>query len=139
VIRVLVIVVVGYVGLVVSFETLVAVLGSRHGERGVNPDEAWLLVTTTDADGVEHDSVVAGVESGGELYIAANHWPRAWYDRAIGNPNVDVIAGGELRSYRVVVVTGEERDRIASDYDLPWPIRFATGFPPRSFLRLDPR
>jgi len=128
-----------YVGLVVAFEILVGVMGGRHAERGLEPGEDWLVITTTDADGTRKDTVVAGVESDGKLYVSANHWPRGWYTRAVESPDVEVVRAGEKTARRAVPVTGDERDRIARDYSLPWAIRFLAGFPPRSFLRLDPR
>jgi hypothetical protein len=127
-----------YLGLVVAFEGLVVTMGHRQAGRGLQPGEDWLVITTADADG-SNDTVLAGVESGGHLYIAANHWPRSWYDRAIKNPDIDLTRAGEKMPYRAVPVSGEERVRIALDYQLPWVIRLLTGFPPRSFLRLDPR
>lgn len=125
-----------YLLLVVAFELLVVVMGSRQAARGVEPGEDWLVITTTDASR-SSDTVVAGVESGGRLYVAANHWPRGWYRRAIANPDVQVERGGKRLACRAVPVTGEERERIARDYSLPWAIRLLTGFPPRSFLRLE--
>ena len=127
-----------YVGLVVAFESLVVIMGRNQAARGLQPGEDWLVITTTDAEG-STDTVVAGVESGGQLYVAANHWPHAWYARAIENPEVEITRGGERLAHRAVPVTGEERVRIARDYALPWAVRFLTGFPPRYFLRLNPR
>ena len=127
-----------YVGLVVVFECFVGIMGKRQAERGVQPDENWLVITTTDADG-SHDTVVGGVESDGHLYVATNHWPRGWYNRAVDNPDVEVTRAGERTPYNAVPVTGAERVGIARDYTLPWVVRMLTGFPPRSFLRLDSR
>jgi len=137
--KALAIALVAYVGVIVAFECLVGVMGARHAERGVQPGESFLVITTTDADGSVNDTVVAGVESDGRLYVAANHWPRGWYDRAVENPDVEIDRGGEKTARRAVPVAGAERDRIALDYGVPFAIRFLTGFPPRSFLRLDPR
>lgn len=128
-----------YVGLVVAFECFVGFMGHRDASRGVEPGEGWVVITTTDADGTAKETVIAGVESAGQLYVSANHWPRAWYKRAIENPDVEIVLGGETTARRAVAVAGEERARIAQDYELPWVLRFLTGFPPRSFLRLDPR
>jgi hypothetical protein len=128
-----------YAGIVVAFESLVAFMGQRQAETGVQPGEDWLVITTTDADGTAKDAVVAGVESDGQLYVSANHWPRAWYDRAVENPDVEIALGDVKSARRAVPVVGEERARIERDYRLPWAIRFLSGFPPRAFLRLDPR
>jgi hypothetical protein len=127
-----------YLAIVVAFESLVVIMGTRQAARGVQPGESWVIITTSDESG-STDTVVAGVESGGQLYVAANHWLHRWYDRALENPDVQVTRAGERRAYLAVPVTGEERARIARDYSLPWAIRFLTGFPPRSFLRLNPR
>ena len=83
--------------------------------------------------------MLAYVESDGRLYVAANHWPRAWYHRALKNPKVRVTRNGEGADYLAVPVTGAELDRIRVEYRMPTVVRFLTGFPPRSFLRLDPR
>jgi hypothetical protein len=128
-----------YLVLVVAVESLVGFMGRRQAERGVQPGEDWLVLTTTDAEGARRDTVVAGVESEGHLYVSANHWPRGWYHRALASPEVEVVRGGARAAYRAVPVTGHELTRIVQDYPLPWAIRFLTGFPPRSFLRLDPR
>ena len=122
----------------VAFECMVVTMGKRQANRGVQPGEDWLVITTTNAEG-SNDTVVAGVESGGHIYAAANHWPRSWYNRAIKNPAVEITRAGERADYRAVPVVGDERTRIARDYSLPWVVRLLSGFPPRSFLRLDPR
>lgn len=137
--KLLLILLAAYAGLVIAFESLVGFMGKRQAEQGIEPGESWLVITTTDAHARQHDTVVAGVESGGHLYVAANHWPRAWYDRAVAHPDVETHRGGVRTAMHAVPVTGEERDRIAADYKIPWVVRLLTGFPPRRFLRLDPR
>lgn len=137
-VKVIGIVVLVYVVVVVAFEGLVVFMGKRQADSGVRPDEKWLVITTTDAGGSK-DTVVAGVESGGQLYVAANHWPRGWYNRAVEHPDVEVTRAGKKMPYHAVQVTGAERERIAKAYNLPWLIRILSGFPPRSYLRLDAR
>jgi hypothetical protein len=127
-----------YLGIVVAFEAMVVTMGRRQAARGVQPGEQWVVITTTDAEG-SRDAVVAGVESDGHLYVSANHWPRAWYKRVVEHPDVELTRAGERAAYRAVPVVGDERIRVVRDYSLPWVIRVLTGFPPRSFLRLDPR
>ncbi len=76
-----------YVGIVVAFETLIGYFQPTAG--------STLVITTFEGDGTPHDRVVSGLESDGQLYVAANHWPRAWYDRALENPEVHVTLDGE--------------------------------------------
>ena len=120
-----------YVGIVVAFETLIGYFQPTAG--------STLVITTFEGDGTPHDRVVSGLESDGQLYVAANHWPRAWYDRALENPEVHVTLDGEKSDYRAVPVTGEEHDRVDSKNSLGVVFRILTCFPPRHFVRLDPR
>ena len=120
-----------YVGIVVAFESSIGILQPSSG--------STLVITTFDAGGTSHERVVSRLESDGHLYVAANHWPRAWYRRALANPDVQATVDGQKRDYRAVPVTGAEHDRVGSENGLPFVFRIVTGFPPRYFLRLDPR
>ena len=71
--------------------------------------------------------------------MAANHWPRAWYKQALENPSVQVAVDGEKRAYLAVPATDEEHDRVNSENSTGMVFRMLTGFPPRYFVRLDPR
>ena len=119
-----------YVGIVVAFESLIGTLQPASGDT--------LVITTFDAEG-SHDRVVSRLESDGKLYVAANHWPRAWYRRALANPEVQVAQDGAKLDYLAVPVTGAEHDRVESGNRHGFFFRFLTGFPPRYFVRLDPR
>jgi len=123
-------------GIAVVFESLVVALGPLQIQDIGLP---VLVITTTAQDGTSKGRALGYVESNGRLYVSANHWPRGWYNRAIENPNVQVTLDGEKADYLAVPVTGEELDRIIVEYRMPTVVRFLTGFPPRSFLRLDPR
>jgi hypothetical protein len=127
---------VSYLGVVVAFESLVGCMGRRHANRGVQAGETWLSITAT-VEGEDRNVVVAGVESAGRMYVAANHWPRTWYHQVVANPEVWVTAQGRQAPYRAVRVSSEERSRIERDYRLPLVVRILSGFPPRAFLRLD--
>lgn len=118
-----------YVGIVVAFESMIGFFQPAGGNT--------LVITTTDGDGNSNDRVVSRLDSGGQLYVAANHWPRAWYNQALANPKVRVALDGDEAGYRAVPVTGEEHDRVDNDNSLPIAFRVLTGFPPRYFLRLD--
>jgi hypothetical protein len=125
------IVVAAYVGLVVVFESLIGILQPSAG--------STLVITTFDAGGSGHDRVVSRLESEGQLYVAANHWPRAWFERALENPEVEVTSDGAAKPYRAVPVSEAEHGRVDAANSLPLVFRFLTGFPPRAFVRLDPR
>jgi len=129
--KVLAIGVLVYVGIVVAFESAIGYLQPTQG--------STLVITTFDGGGTPHDRVVSRLASDGRLYVAANHWPRAWYKRAMENPEVQVTLDGEKGDYRAVPVTGAEHHRVDSENSLPVFFRILTGFPPRYFVRLDPR
>lgn len=120
-----------YIGIVVAFESLLGYFQPTS--------QSTLVITTTDANGTTNDRVVARLESNGQLYVAANHWPRAWYNQALENPNVQVTFEGERNAYLAVPVTDEEHERVNSENSLGIIFRILTGFPPRYFVRLDPR
>ena len=98
-----------------------------------------IVISTTDADGRSHERVLSPIDAEGQLFVAANHWPRAWYHRALENPDVRVTRGGETRDYLAVPVSEEERERLLDAPGFPWVAYVFTGFAPRQFLRLDPR
>lgn len=131
VLKIVAIVVLVYVGIVVAFESLIGYFQPADG--------STLVITTFDGDGTPYDRVLSRLESDGQLYVAANHWPRAWYNRALDNPEVQVTLDGEKGRYRTVPVTGVEHDRVDGDNSLGVFFRILTGFPPRYFVRLDPR
>ena len=72
------------------------------------------------------------------MYVAANHWPRQWYNRALENPNVGITFQGETTQYTAAPISGTEHDKVNSEHALPFVFRMLTGFPPRYLLRLDP-
>ena len=120
-----------YVGIVVAFESLIGFVQPAGG--------TTLVITTFDPSGTAHDRVVSRLTSDGKLYVAANHWPRAWYRRALANAQVQATIDGNKADYTAVPVTGEEHERVNADNKLPFLFRILTGFPPRYFVRLDPR
>ena len=130
-----------YIAIVVLFESLLGYFQPQA--------EDTLVITTFDAVGQTagqaggetakgRERVLSALDSGGKLYVAVNHWPRAWYRRALANPQVRVTRAGETWSSVAVPVTGDERARVAAEHAIPIPLRFLMGFAPRRFLRLDP-
>lgn len=118
-----------YVSIVVLFESLLG----YYQPAG----QQTLTITTSDAGG-SHQRVLARIESNGTLYVAANHWPRQWYHRALENPGVSITFEGQTNNYTAVPVEDEEHDRVNGEHALVLPFRILTGFPPRYLLRLDP-
>ena len=75
-----------YVGIVITFESL---LGYFQPTR-----ETTLVISTTAEDGTANDRVLTRLGSNGQLYVAANHWPRAWYNRdlpALTGPGLELV------------------------------------------------
>src|SRR5262245_54937863 len=120
-----------YAGIVTAFESMIGYF--QPAQPG-----STIVLTTFDAGGAPHDRVVSKLDSDGHLYVAANHWPRAWYHRVLANPKVQAEIDGVKREFRAVPVTGEEHDRVQSQHPHPFFFLFLTGFPPRYFVRLDP-
>ncbi len=129
--KLIAILLVAYVGLVIAFESMIGYF--QPGGDGT------LVITTHDGTGNSSDRVVSRLESNGQLYVAANHWPRAWYQAALENPQVQVTLDGDRGDYLAVPVSGEEHDRVDGEHSLPTMFRFVTGFPPRYLVRLDPQ
>jgi hypothetical protein len=129
--RIVAIVLVIYVAIVVAFESMLGYLQPAGGNT--------LVITTFDPNGTAHDRVVAKLDVDGKIYVAANHWPRAWFRRALANPHVQATIDGKRGDYTAVRVEGAEHERVESAYPHGIVFKILTGFPPRYFVRLDPR
>ena len=130
-VKIAAILVLAYVAIVFAFESLIGYFQPKN--------EATVVITTIEPDGTAHDRVVSKLAVDGKLYVAANHWPRAWYQRALANPAVRVTLDGQPGEYTAVSVSGAEHDQVNGAHPLPAVFRVLTGFPPRYFLRLDPK
>ena len=129
--KILMIVTLVYVGIVATFESLLGYFQPAGAQT--------MVITTYDSDGQGADRVVARLESNGALYVAANHWPRAWFNDALENEEVDITFDGETQPYRAVLLEGVDHDAVNAQHALPLAFRILTGFPPRYLMRLDPR
>ena len=129
--KILIILLIAYVGMVFSFESWLGY--SQPQGRGV------VTINTTDDEGITTGRAVSLITNGENLYIARNHWPKRWYDQAIENPNVSLENEGVTTEYLAASVSGEEHDQVDADNPLPTRFRFLTGYPPRYFIRLDPK
>ena len=120
-----------YAGVVATFESLLGYFQPQG--------DGMIVITTANADGVSKDRVVSRIDSADQLYVAANHWPRSWYRQTLALPNVSVSVNGVTAEYLAVPIDGAEHDRVDTDHPLPLSFRILTGFPPRYFIRLDPK
>ena len=121
-----------YVGSIVWFE---AQLGMNQPQGSTS-----IVIATFNDDNERHERVVRLERIDGQNYIAANHWPRAWYKQALGNPNVEVKMPGNdaFASYLADPLEGAEEERIREIYSFGFEFSIRTGFSQRFFLRLDP-
>ena len=120
-----------YIGIIVAFESAIGYYQPSN--------QGTLVISTTDEDGATNDRVLARIESSDQLYVAANHWPRAWYNNALENRNVQVDLGEGKKDYLVVPIEDDEQGRVDRENSLPLVFKILTGFPPRYIIRLDPR
>jgi len=120
-----------YVALVATFESMLGVFQPEPGNT--------LVIRVADDSGTLNERVVSRLEEGGQLYVAANHWPRAWYRDALENPEVEIAGEKETGDFTAIPVSGAEHERVNEANRLGLGFRFVTGFPPRYFLRLEPR
>ena len=126
------------IGLIIAYASVVILFESLLGFYQPQ-SEATLTITTTNNAGEQKDRVLSRIVANERLYVAANHWPRAWYRQTLANPEVVVTLDGERNAYTAVAVEGNEHDQVNSSSPLPFTFRLLTGFPPRYFIRLDPR
>lgn len=125
-----------YVLFVIAFEAIyLGWMQPSFEEAGI----PMLVLTTQDENGNTQDRRLARINVDAKIYVSAHHWPRGWYGRAIANPNVKVEIDGVVREYMAVAVEGEEFERVADHFPLPFFVRFLMGFPPeREIARFDP-
>ena len=122
-----------YVSWVVNFEVNLG----RNQPMGGNS----IVIATFNDENERHERVLSLREINGENYVAANHWPRAWYRQALDNPNIEVKMARqeEFFPYTAVPLEGAEDDLLREEYSISLRARAQMGIPPRYFLRLDPR
>ena len=124
------------IGLVIAYASVVILFESLLGYYQPQSD-GTLTISTTNAAGEQADRVLSRITVNDRLYVAANHWPRAWYRQTLENPDVMVTIDGERAAYKAVAVNDKEHETVNSTSPLPLSFRILTGFPPRYFIRLD--
>ena len=129
IVKIVVILAVVYVGIVVVFETLIGTMQPQN--------DGTLVITTTDEDGNANERVLSRLDVEGKVYVAVNHWPRAWYHDALARPDVQITYGGETAAYTAVPVEGAEHDAVQTARPRGALMSFLMGYAPRYFIRLD--
>ena len=103
------------------------------------------VLRTFDAQGEAKDTVLGLLDDNGQLWVESGHWFRGWYHRAVANPEVELVRGGDTSAYRAVPVnTPEAVDTVTrlmgkgsgAGY---WVGRTMLLWAPIKPLRLDPR
>jgi len=126
---------VAYLGIVLVVETWLGLFQPKLAGTEI----PMLVITTTEPAGKSTDRRLARMESGGQIYVSAHHWPRSWYRQALKNPEVRATIDGDTSDYVAVPVQGEEYAQVTAEWPIPLRMRFLMGFAPRSLLRLDPQ
>ena len=120
---------VGYIAMVTYFEARLGYLQPAGGSS--------IVIATFNNDDERHERVVRLTKIDGENYIAAQHWPRAWYYQALDHPDIEVKMSSEFQPYTAVPLSGSELEHVKDVYQMSLGFRFRTGFPPRKFMRLN--
>jgi hypothetical protein len=125
-----------YITFVVLFE---AVFLGYYQPKLESSGIPMLVLTTTGETGESSPRRLARIEVDGKVYVSAHHWPRGWYQEALKNPQVKLEIDGVTADHIAVPVEGTEFQDVATQFPLPFIVRFLMGFPPeRDVLRLDP-
>lgn len=131
VIKIALVLIVIYAGVVTLFESL---LGYFQPE-----NQATLIITTFDpVSGEAHDRVISRIEQEGALFVAVNHWPRQWYHRLLENDQVRVKYEGVDGAFTATQVSEAGEAALHQARPLGLAFRILTGFPPRYFVALTP-
>ena len=101
---------------------------------------------TFDPDGQWHDRVLLLHEEDGRYWVESGHWFRAWYNRLLENPDVELIhPDGATGAYTAVPVqTREAVDMLTrkmgkGQHYAYWIARTLSMYAPIKPVRLDPR
>ncbi|MEM8501211.1 MAG: hypothetical protein AAF542_24565 [Pseudomonadota bacterium] len=119
-----------YVGVVILFESLIGYFQPQN--------QATLALTVFESNNQPHVRVLSRIEHQDSLYVAVNHWPRAWFHALQENPSVRVaFADQDFAATARVVNDPSEITSIETDRPLTWWFKLLTGYPPRYFVRLE--
>lgn len=138
IVRLLVILVVGYVALGLIADAAIGYFQPRS--------EGTAVLRTFDAaGGGAKDTVLSLLDDEGQLWVESGHWFRGWYNRVLANRDVELVRDGEAKPYRAVPVnTTEAVDTVLrlmgkGEHAGYWVGRALLLWAPIKPVRLDPR
>ena len=68
-------------------------------------DDGTTRLRTVDANGQKHETVLRVHEDeSGQVWLLSGQWFRGWYNRALDNPNVELIRDEKVTAFRAVDV-----------------------------------
>lgn len=108
------------------------------------PQSDGTVVVRTFDDTGTHETVVSLRNDDGQLWVESGHWFRGWYNRAVANPEVELVRDGTVERYIAVPVnTPEAVERITKLMGKGQGVGYWIGramllFAPIKPLRLDP-
>ena len=112
----------------------------------LQPGRAEGVLVTFDESGGRHETRLAVVDHEGDVWVQSGHHFRGWYERALRNPDVELVRGGETHRYRAVPIDTPETEALVRGLlrDRAGPARFAVIrtvllFADIKPVRLDPR
>jgi F420H(2)-dependent quinone reductase len=136
-VRILAILIGVYVALGLALD---AAIGYFQPQRGTTA-----VLRSFDEQGQPHDTVLALLDDGGQLWVESGHWFRGWYHRLQANPDVELIRGGQAAPYRAVPLDTPEAVDVVTRLmgkgkgATYWVQRAMLLFAPIHPVRLDPR
>jgi len=106
-----------------------------------------VVLRTFDATGQAHETVLRVREDNGQLWLVSGQWFRGWYQRALDNPDVELVRDGVVVPYGAVPVDTPEAFDMLTRLELErgGAVRYWFGravltlFAPPKLVRLDPR
>jgi hypothetical protein len=94
----------GFVVLALGVEVVLGVFqpAFESGEEGV--------LRTFDEDGNSYETRLVLIDDDGTLWIQSAHHFRAWYDRVLRVPEVELVRGNQVRAYHAVPLDTPETE-----------------------------
>ena len=87
---------------------VLAIVGLQVAVNANSPSSEVVTLTSVDASGQSHDTLLWIVEDEGALWLRAGHGNSDWINRLRANGEVQLERGGEVRPYRAILVESSD-------------------------------